>query len=126
MNLIRALDNNKYVQGEKGHVQYDWSENISEKITEFYFQLVRNGGSRLETKFKEILSEIKKDTTKYKNELILLYKMTAHTRDIIDGKGEMDLCWMQLYHWWEFKPLLAYYLIGGSFVLKHLVMMCQF
>ena len=118
MNLIKALDNNRYVQGEKGHVQYDWSENISEKITEFYFQLVRNGGSTLETKFKEILSEIKKDTTKYKNELILLYKMTAHTRDIIDGKGEMDLCWMQLYNWWEFKPLLAYYLIDKIVYMK--------
>ena len=30
----------------------------------------------------------------------------------------MDLCWMQLYHWWEFKPLLAYYLIDKIVYMK--------
>lgn len=118
MNLVKALDNNKYIKGEKGHTQYDWSEKICEKITEFYFQLVRNNGKELETKFKEILSEIKKNTTKYRNELILLYKITAHTRDIVDGKGEMDLCWMQLYNWWEYNPKLAYYMIDKIVYIK--------
>ena len=70
----------------------------------FYFQLVRNS-DEIRKKFK-IINEINTNTTKYKNELILLYKITAHTRDIVDGKGEMDLCWMQLYNWWNLIPKL--------------------
>ena len=108
MNLVKGLDvQSTYIDGEKGHKQYDWSENLDEKITEFYFQLVRNSDKSLENKFIEILTEINSDTTKYKNQLILLYKITAHTRDIIDGKGEMDLCWMQLYNWWVQIPHLV-------------------
>ena len=52
MNLIKGLDVQKaYIDGEKGHKQYDWSENLDEKITEFYFQLVRNSDESLENKF---------------------------------------------------------------------------
>ena len=118
MNLIKAFDNTRYVKGEKGHKQYDWSENIQEKITEFYFQLVRNSDESLENKFIELLTQINTNTTKYKNELILLYKITAHTRDIVDGKGEMDLCWMQLYNWWKINPKTAYFLTDKIVYMK--------
>lgn len=119
MNLIKGLDvQSTYIDGEKGHKQYDWSENLDEKITEFYFQLVRNSDESLETKFVEILTKINSDTTKYKNELILLYKITAHTRDIVEGKGEMDLCWMQLYNWWKINPKMAYFLTDKIVYMK--------
>ena len=58
MNLIKAFDNTRYVKGEKGHKQYDWSENIQEKITEFYFQLVRNSDESLENKLDLNLSAL--------------------------------------------------------------------
>lgn len=119
MNLVKGLDvQSTYIDGEKGHKQYDWSANLDEKITEFYFQLVRNSDKSLENKFIEILTKINSDTTKYKNELILLYKITAHTRDIIDGKGEMDLCWMQLYNWWKINPKIAYFLTDKIVYMK--------
>jgi len=119
MNLIKGLDvQNTYIDGEKGHKQYDWSENLDEKITEFYFQLVRNSDESLENKFIEILTKINSDTAKYKNELILLYKITGHTRDMIEGKGEMDLCWMQLYNWWKINPKMAYFLTDKIVYMK--------
>ena len=65
MNLIKAFDNTRYVKGEKGHKQYDWSENIQEKITEFYFQLVRNSDESLENKFIELLTQINTNPISY-------------------------------------------------------------
>ena len=122
MNLIKALDNNKKVVGEKGHLQYDWSEDLQEKITEFYFQLVRipkeKESTDLENKFSEILSTISKDTSKYEKEIILLYKITANTRDILEGKGEMDLCWLQMLKWWDFNKTLAYFMFDKIVYMK--------
>ena len=41
--IISAIDNiNMRQLGEKGHIEYGWSENIREKILQFSFQLVRN------------------------------------------------------------------------------------
>ena len=119
MNMIKALDNNRVIVGEKGHHQYDWSEGIQEKITEFYFQLVRTKDAKdLNVKFCEILNTLSKDTIKYEKEIILLYKITANTRDVKEGKGEMDLCWMQLLNWWKIKPELAYYLVDKILYMK--------
>jgi len=36
-----------------------------------------------------------------------MYKIIAHTRDIIDGKGEYTLTYMMIHCWFEFYPLLS-------------------
>ncbi len=45
---------------------------------------------------------------KDKKNLKILYKLIAQTRDIINGKGELDLTWMQLSVWYKYYPELAY------------------
>jgi hypothetical protein len=129
--LINALDNHTPLQhGEKGHVEYGWSNNIQEKILQFNFQLTRTdelGVKRLEGVLKDILTNLK---TRYENEnktatisekelvkgyLSILYRMIGQTRDIIDGKGECTLTYMMICTWYDFYPVLA------NFALKCLV-----
>ena len=41
--LIQGLDKHTPKQiGENGHGEYGWSNDIDEKIVQFFFQLVRN------------------------------------------------------------------------------------
>ena len=40
---------------------------------------------------------------------ILLYKLIGHTRDIISGKGEFKLSYMQIYIWYCHFPNLAFF-----------------
>ena len=61
--LISSIDSiTSMTVGERGHLQYGWSNNIKEKIVQFNFQLVRTANSTqlqtLSDKFKEILTEI--------------------------------------------------------------------
>jgi hypothetical protein len=42
-----------------------------------------------------------------KGHLSILYRMIAHTRDIIDGKGEYNLAYMMVYTWHKFYPELS-------------------
>jgi hypothetical protein len=44
---------------------------------------------------------------KYQELMITAYKMIGHTRDIIDGKGEYTLSYMQVLVWYKFFPELA-------------------
>ena len=39
--------------------------------------------------------------------LSVLYRLIAQTRDIVNGKGERELAYMQIYIWWHFYPELA-------------------
>ena len=41
------------------------------------------------------------------NLLVLLFKLIAQTRDIITGKGEYNLAFMQLTIWHQYYPILA-------------------
>ena len=41
--------------------------------------------------------------------MTVLYKIIGHTRDIIDGKGEYTLAYMQIFVWNQFFPDLAQY-----------------
>ena len=42
MNIVQSIDNQSNRRcGEKGHVEYKWSEDIENLIVQFYFQLVR-------------------------------------------------------------------------------------
>ena len=102
--------------GEKSHPEYTWSKDSMEKIIQFYYQLVRPNSitetqdirivlDELITIFKRTSEESSKpDNIRY---LTLLYKLIAHTRDIIDGKGERILTYAQIYVWHQHFPKLA-------------------
>jgi hypothetical protein len=106
--LISSLDKaesiSKNIQcGENGHSELGWSKNIRERIVQFYFQLVRT--SELEsldiTYTNLIIDVLKEDITKEERDeyLSVLYKMIAHTRDIVNGKGEYTLAYMMIACW---------------------------
>ena len=72
MNIVKGLDENKRF-GEKGHIEYGWSGRFDEKITQFYFQLVRTKNmNELNNTFKSLLLNLKSDYNEEK--LILLFK----------------------------------------------------
>jgi hypothetical protein len=117
--LVNALDNYTSKQiGEKGHVEYGWSNNIREQILQFNFQLTRTdeiGVEKLSIILNNLLQTLKDNydinstdqvTIEY---LIILYKMIGHTRDIIDGKGECALTYMMIYTWYNYYPELAFH-----------------
>jgi len=101
--LIQGLDKHTPKQiGENGHGEYGWSNDIDEKIVQFFFQLVRNKDhSDLERQHREILHSIKGRERQYKEQFITMYKLIGQTRDIVNGKGEQQLAFMQLYSFYE-------------------------
>lgn len=118
-SFISALDKSLFpkTNGENGHIQYSWSEDMKEKFSQFYFQLVRTSDTRiLEKQLNELLSSLTKKKSmnynQYNEQIILLedlYKLIVHTRDIPNGKGEYTLSYMQLYIWYKYFPGLAKY-----------------
>lgn len=107
-------DNKHKTIGEEGHIEYSWSDNLREMIIQLNFQLTRTNNNsvqfeKLKVHYKKILEELRgfkvekngkliyDSETKYF--LILLYKMIAYTRDIIDGKGEYSLSYMMITEW---------------------------
>jgi hypothetical protein len=111
--LLKALDNTPKQLGENGHLEHTWSNGIKEKICQFHFQLTRTNGdnvSKLETQLKDLLTLLfvsNQDENIYY--LTILYKMIAHTRDIVNGKGEYALTYMMILVWYEFNSTLAMY-----------------
>jgi hypothetical protein len=117
--LVTALDN--YTQkhpGEKGHIEYGWSNNIQEKILQFSFQLTRTTSEQvknLSNILKDMITYLKSKMTSTllgekelaKGYLSVLYRMIGQTRDIIDGKGEYTLSYMMIFTWYEFYPDLS-------------------
>jgi Mg-chelatase subunit ChlD len=86
-----------------------------ELIVQFYFQLVRKKDtSELSSKLSELLRSRyiynylspsnPDDNTTY---LHILYRMIGQTRDIIEGKGEYHLTYMQIYEWYQVFPEMA-------------------
>jgi hypothetical protein len=101
--------------GEKGSVEYTWSNNIRERIVQLSFQLTRTRDStQLFTQTIKLLEDIEnaykassilhEDYLEY---MSLLYCMVAHTRDIIEGKGEYALSYMLIEAWHKFNPFLG-------------------
>jgi len=123
--LINALDNHTPTQiGEKGHVEYGWSNSIKEKIVQFSFQVTRTENlkpleNQLVTMLETLMHHVKTGSLPEKEVargyLTALYKMIGQTRDIVDGKGEYTLAYMMIYTWNRFYPKLA------EFALKCLV-----
>jgi hypothetical protein len=119
MSFVSALDNYTPLQlGQKGSVEYAWSNNIRERILQLSFQLTRvkneNVIDNLASHTDKILKEL---TASYKGLVIsreeyieymsIMFRMIGHTRDIIDGKGEYNLSYMLLDVWYNHHPELA-------------------
>ena len=102
--FVSAIDNHTPRQfGENASVEYGYSNNLNEKIVQYFFQLVRTEEtSNLERHLFEMLNFIKGNENYYFSELTVLYKIIAQTRDIVAGKGEYNLCFMELYIWYNF------------------------
>ena len=101
--LVSAMDNytSKNI-GENGHAQYSWSNQLREKITQFFFQLVRcSDHTSLQVNHAQILQIMLGNETRYKKEFTIMYKLIAQTRDIIKGKGEQKLAFMQIYQFYN-------------------------
>lgn len=105
--------------GEKGHTEYGWSTELRELIIQFSFQLVRTDTitiDSLASKLQYILYKLQESQTnatlsvgEYQDLMITLYKIIGNTRDIVSGKGEYDLSYMQIIIWYNFCPELAKY-----------------
>lgn len=101
-------------EGEKGHKQYTWAKPeeaplfskkekqsfsyFEESITQLNFQLVRGGDVK---KYEEVMTSLKYhienlNCPEYRKYLVVLFKMCAHTRDIVNGKGECKLSYEML------------------------------
>ncbi len=108
-SFIKALDQYTPKQvGENANVEHGWSNALDERIVQFFFQLVRcDDHSNLEQKLRSILSDLCGQESKYLVQMCTMYKLIGQTRDIIAGKGEQQLAFLQLWAWYEFYPALA-------------------
>ena len=113
--------------GKNGHDEYGWSEYTKERIIQFNYQLVRTYKAAEIIHLADILYNIIKDLQdnlengkllpeEFKEQIVLLYKLVGYTRDMIDGKGEYVLAYMQILVWYGFYPRLAEFLLK-SFVI---------
>ena len=112
--------------GTNGHLQETWSNNLNEKVLQFYYQLVRTDKTsllELEYVLRNLLLDLTSSVdTSNRNDfesenylLIILYKLIAQTRDIEIGKGEYTLAYMMIKVWYDFYPEAALFAIK-SFV----------
>ena len=113
--LSSALDSIHNMQlGENGTLEYGWSNDIQELITQFQFQLVRTTDIKhLEDKYQELLTRIftplLNGTDSNLDYLKAIYKLIGYTRDIVAGKGEYQLSYMLISGLYKFsqKPEAA-------------------
>lgn len=93
--------------GVKGHLENAWSTNIDEQIRQFFFQLVRSKDmSNLKNKLVFMLDTLSWSCNR--EQLFILLRIIVHTRDIVNGKGEYDLSFMQLLVWYKYYPKIAF------------------
>ena len=117
---------NKYVNpntrkktGKNGQEEYTWSENTKERIFQFSYQLTRTDDEKmynLSVILDKILEDLQDElsfghilVTEYVEQMTVLYKLIGYTRDIVDGKGEYMLAYMQIMVWYSHFPELAKY-----------------
>ena len=108
-SFINALDQYTPKQvGEKGNIEYGWSNICDEKIVQYFYQLVRTEDhTDLEQKLESILLTFRGQETNVLPQMCIMYKLIGQTRDIIGGKGEQQLAFMQLWGWYKYYPELA-------------------
>jgi len=113
MVLVNALDKHTRLSvGENGCTEYTWSNNYQEKCAQFFFQLVRTKNTvQLEYVLNDLLLTFKNcsNPSQHIHLLSLLYKMIGQTRDIVNGKGEYNLTFSQIWVWYQHYPELATY-----------------
>lgn len=120
--LISALDNYNQTPkqtGENGLTEYTWSNDITEKITQLSFQLTRSRLNNMVNLSKQTQQCLDSINTSYRSSFIsreqyldymsVLFRMTAHTRDVVNGKGEYALSYMLLNVWYKNYPELSKY-----------------
>jgi len=86
-------------RGSKGHVEFDWSSSLQEKIKQFEFQINRCQTTELENlqkKYEELIDEALVNQT---DNLIKLYNLILSTRSILHGKGLRTISYMMLKSW---------------------------
>jgi len=120
-SLVSALDSYTPTQiGEKGHVEYTWSNDTKERILQLSSQIVRMDEDHLrqmEVRLTELIHILSMQRCGYDSEqgkmrnehLSLLYRLIGQTRDVIDGKGEYQISYMMLWTWYKSFPQLALY-----------------
>lgn len=108
-SIVSAFDTKLSAKqiGENGHVEHSWSADADQEIVQFFFQLVRSKDtSDLSKRLYNMLNSM--NWRDHRIQLTTLYKLIGQTRDIVSGKGEMDLTWMQLEVWSRFSIDLAF------------------
>ena len=82
--FINALDQHtKKSIGEKGHIQYGWSNDLRQKICQLYFQLVRSKDhSDLVREWRQILASFVVKEKERLEEFRLIIKLVANVRYI--------------------------------------------
>ena len=120
-SLVSALDSHTPTQiGEKGHLEYTWSNDTKERILQLSSQIVRMDKDHLkemELRLTDLIRILSKQRFGYDSEegkvcnehLSLLYRLIGQTRDVIDGKGEYQISYMMLWTWYKSFPQLALY-----------------
>ncbi len=112
--------NTKKKTGKNGQQEYTWSENTKERILQFSYQLTRTSDEQqmihLANILRKTLSDLQDEisegnilVTEYIEQMGILYKLIGYTRDIVDGKGEYMLAYMQILVWYSYFPELAKY-----------------
>ena len=111
----------RHQYGENNHVEYKAVElsvstaTLQEKITQFHFQLVRTSDANMIQSIakdtRDILHAVMSGISKNSDDVVsdeyktyvdmgvTMFKILAHTRDIVCGKGEYMLFYVMLIEW---------------------------
>jgi Mg-chelatase subunit ChlD len=118
--------NTKSQFGEKGNIEYAWSNDIREKIIQLSFQLTRTKRDTIDflaIQTNDILNYLTRSymsaimsREEYIEYMSIMYRMIGFTRDIVEGKGEYSLAYMLVDVWYSHYPELAF------FAFKHFVL----
>uniref|UniRef100_A0A6C0HS88 TROVE domain-containing protein n=1 Tax=viral metagenome TaxID=1070528 RepID=A0A6C0HS88_9ZZZZ len=136
--FVKAFDNfvPPSTRGEKGHSQYAWAKPeetplfakkekqsfsyFEEHITQISFQLVRGANIK---KYEEVMLLLKDHVETWPDEgyqkyLFILFRMCAHTRDIVNGKGECLLAYQMLMVINKIYPKIGGIIFNAFFILE--------
>jgi hypothetical protein len=102
-------------KGENGHSEYTWMKNgeIEDLLVQLNFQLVRitknndkPNDEELEIKIRELYEKVfnNENNENYKD---LIIRLICYTRDVVNGKGERDLSYLQLYILYDYDVELC-------------------
>lgn len=87
--------------------------NLNADVKRFFNSCVRTANhNQLGAQLYKILLKFYKKERKHLSSLAMLYANIGYTRDIIYGKGEYTLTYLQIYIWYYFYPDLAYHALN--------------